>query len=298
MPKIEPAVQTFEFTIPEGNSHSYIDLSRTASMLNRRFYRQGLNWAVAGFTLKGAAAATGSITINKLPNTWMVANSWVKGFHAWNNMNKKAMEENESIRPKFYDYKIYMTPAHITFGSLDPISPDGTSYSPYNGEWEYSRYVVPDTGGAGNTDFSIYMLGQDDVVGPDYAVGLIQNYQQSRSVPQSPDPVENVDGPQSVFTSLFDEGTVQDQGVLDDLAVDNDELPYHQMEYVGTQGVQSETVCVLPAINTNAISRGSGASFPCGLVEVQGALSSAASLYVHLVPGNHRGYLCETMEAM
>ena len=52
---MEPAVQTMTFTnitAPGGGlSTSYIDLSQCASIINRRFYRQGLNWAVAGFKI-------------------------------------------------------------------------------------------------------------------------------------------------------------------------------------------------------------------------------------------------------
>ena len=47
--KLQPAVQTiwFEVTTPEANfTTNYIDLSQAASLVNRRFYRQGINWAV------------------------------------------------------------------------------------------------------------------------------------------------------------------------------------------------------------------------------------------------------------
>ena len=44
---MEPAVQNITVTIAPGRN--YIDLSQIASLVNRRFYRQGINWAVAGF---------------------------------------------------------------------------------------------------------------------------------------------------------------------------------------------------------------------------------------------------------
>ena len=50
--KIEPSVLTLTFATPgSGAARSYIDLSQVASLVNRRFYRQGINWAVAGFKL-------------------------------------------------------------------------------------------------------------------------------------------------------------------------------------------------------------------------------------------------------
>ena len=58
--KLEPAVQTMIFTLPNGEST--LDLSQCASIVNRRFYRQGINWVVAGFRIfkPGATPATGS----------------------------------------------------------------------------------------------------------------------------------------------------------------------------------------------------------------------------------------------
>ena len=72
MKKIEPAVQTFLVTTPVatgggGPTTSFIDLSQIASLLNRRFYRQGLNWAVSGMKIFSGVA--GQITISKLPET-------------------------------------------------------------------------------------------------------------------------------------------------------------------------------------------------------------------------------------
>ena len=52
--KIQPSVMTMAFQTPANisGSNSYtVDLSQAASLLNRRFYRQGINWAVAGFKI-------------------------------------------------------------------------------------------------------------------------------------------------------------------------------------------------------------------------------------------------------
>jgi hypothetical protein len=295
--KIQPAVMTFQYTVPADTTLNYIDLSESASLLNRRFYRQGLQWVVAGFSLHGSNdAETKSLRVNRIPNTWMASNAWEKGFRAWDKMNKNAMAENPSLKPKFYDFKIWFSSGHQNEGgSLIPVDPFGGSYSAYQGEWVMSKYTAPTVGGATVVDYDIWMVG-DDI--PGTGVGLIQNYQQSRSVPQSPDPVENVDGPESIFTSIFDEGTVQDDQILLDLADENDQLPYHQMQYVGTLGNHSENVCILPRITTNQITRGEGSVFPCGLIQLEGALDYEATLSVHLVPGHNRGYMTMPMTEM
>ena len=101
--KIQPAVETLSFylqPVPVGTASGtgeiapgqvtyYCDLSQVASLANRRFYRQGLNWAVAGMrfnstnvinvggtTLVQQDAPEGSVVVQKLPNTWVMSNAW------------------------------------------------------------------------------------------------------------------------------------------------------------------------------------------------------------------------------
>ena len=65
MSKIQPAEMTLNFvtdTVDAGTvGNFYIDLSQCASIVNRRFYRQGINWAVSsglsGQEDKGAATS-------------------------------------------------------------------------------------------------------------------------------------------------------------------------------------------------------------------------------------------------
>ena len=94
---IEPAVMTLSFSMPlvpaGGLSNSFIDLSQVTSIVNRRFYRQGLNWAVSGFKFLTGAGAKGTVAIESLPNTWSMANSWEKVFRAWNRQQREALED-------------------------------------------------------------------------------------------------------------------------------------------------------------------------------------------------------------
>ena len=53
--KIQPAPLTLNLITPSvagGATDSfYLDLSQVASLVNRRFYRQGINWAVSGMKI-------------------------------------------------------------------------------------------------------------------------------------------------------------------------------------------------------------------------------------------------------
>jgi hypothetical protein len=91
MKKIQPAVQTLYFNTVSTSAGvnqsktSFIDLSQCASLMNRRFYRQGINWAVSRIQI--ISATPGSVVVSKLPNTWTMSNSWEKGFRTWEKMN-------------------------------------------------------------------------------------------------------------------------------------------------------------------------------------------------------------------
>ena len=127
--KIEPAVQTIILITPAVTGGTvgsfYCDLSQIACLVNRRFYRQGINWAVAG--IKILTTGTGTVQVEKLPNTWVMSNAWEKSMRTWSKMNTEALAETESIRPKFLDFKIYADAGHHAAGY-------GANLLPYNAE--------------------------------------------------------------------------------------------------------------------------------------------------------------------
>ena len=117
MKKIQPAVLSMAFSLPTGTST--VDLSQSASILNRRFYRQGLSWAVSGIRVfKALPTETGAvgITWSRLPSTWSMSNGWEKAFRAWNKQQKDAIDEAgaQSAVARFRDFKIHMDVTHVT----------------------------------------------------------------------------------------------------------------------------------------------------------------------------------------
>ena len=150
---IQPAVLTITSsttTVGAGATGSfYMDLSQVASLLNRRFYRQGLNWAVAGIKMITATGVSGLVTIKQLPNTWVTSNAWEKAFRAWNKQQMDAIEDAgaESAVARFRDFKVFADVGHVTSGfgnNLLPLDGQLPIAQPYNtGEWEESLIVVP-----------------------------------------------------------------------------------------------------------------------------------------------------------
>jgi hypothetical protein len=328
--KIEPAVLTIPFVLPDGPATSTIDLSQVASLVNRRFYRQGINWAVAGFKVISPGNAIGSMSIAQLPNTWVLANSWEKGMRTWSKMNREALSETSSIKPKFLDFKIYADSTHHTAGygaNLLPIDFAGVPVT--IGEWESAKVFVPEAynlvpGAGTDTMNTLEMIA----VGASYpgagasgfdAVGLIEGYAASRALPSiladpnTPDDAADVSGPtpENWLAAIFNEGTTQDADVIDELTNAQNQPPY---PYEG-DGINTDTMypgganqlatlqyhdsAIISATTIGGVTTLKGGNFPCGLIRIASVIDTPGTiLQVNLVPGNHRGYLCESMTEM
>ncbi len=316
--KIQPAVKTMAFTIPI-TGDSTIDLSQCASLLNRRFYRQGINWAVSGMTF--FTEGTGSINVLKIPDTWVASNSWEKGFRAWQKMNNEALDEAESVRPRFLDFKVFMDDVHHQAGSAANLLPvDSLLNVATPGEWDYSKVVVPfGPASPGNTtDFDIIWTGASfpgaSPLGTD-AVSLIEGYAASRGLPDIRDPnapadAADADGstPENWLSALQNEGIDQDSEVLADMITENNQAPYpfeNDGVHIDTQypgganqlpGLQIHDSILVTATTIGGKSTTGGFNAQGGLIRVRTNIDAGTILcLVHLVPGNHRGYMCQPM---
>jgi len=318
---LQPAVMKLNFAIPHGIQTSYCSISHCVSRLNRRFYRQGLNWAIANVKitqLPASAVGSGATCyVNSLPHTWSTANSWMKSYSLWKKQQDDALAltDSEETVARFRDFKISMETGHTVGTDLSPVSVGpGRSVGPFqtgllsgqqidpSEEWIGSQIVVPNDGAAGvNTEYLLHMVGADTAT----SKGIIQGYADSRAVPQSPDPV----GPDiqlSWMQEMFDVG-FDNQFVTNNAQARNNELPYDQDAYPGgstnfieleNQGYNLNRSTVgLNVYNTGPFTA------PCGLLRfdflddtVIAGSTNMNMITVTLVPGNHRGYLAETME--
>jgi len=333
--KIQPAPMTLEFPGIQisagGGENAYLDLSQVASLVNRRFYRQGINWAVAGIKILSAdttGTPSGIVSLRKLPNTWVMSNAWEKGLRAWQKMNNEALAESPSIRPKFLDFKIYADAQHHDLGFVNNLIPDG--FTP--GEWESSKVVIPMTDGSDNTRSRELIA-----VGANYpglststnldAVSLIEGYAASRGLPDVLDPntpndAQSVNGFEAAnwISAMFNEGTDQDDAVITDMVTENNQAPYPFENgdngaggtFVDTMypnganqgpGLQIHDYEFITGTTIGGTTRLKGGNFPAGLMKFTFANTNETGecsyfIYIDLIPGNHRGYLCEPMTEM
>lgn len=325
---------TLDFVIPgDGlNQNHYIDLSQCLSMVNRRFYRQGLEYAVAGFKIFSDAGRTGYVFIHKLPDTWMCDNAYTKAYSAWKKQQDDTIEEAgaESAVARWRDFKVFMDveqvvdyiaagsdlnisnllPVNFDQTMNDPIAvPNGAGYgSRYTvqyptGEWEPSQIVVPNhlldaTGSRVDPEeYLLHMVGINN--NPSVSRGIVEGYADSRAYPQSPDPVEpNLGSSANWLRDMFDVGN-DNVEIIENVTDQNDNLPYDQINYPGGETVspalQTVGFTVHDATTISGTSSIEGSNVKCGLLKITSDMSAAWTLKIMLVPGRNRGYLAERL---
>ncbi|MCH1527236.1 MAG: hypothetical protein L7S49_03380 [Candidatus Poseidoniaceae archaeon] len=319
--KLEPAMTSIafmddtQFTVaPLSNQRFYFDISQIASICNRRFYRQGLNWAVGGIKFLTQENSIGSITVEKMHDTWITSGSWMKSFQHWKKQQDEALEAMgaEGTKARFNDYKVFLDTGHVTQYVAGGNDLNATNVLPAmgvdptdqyeTGEWEPSQVVIPNDGAAGTTlEYLVKMYGNSNA----QAKSINGGYAFSRAYPTSPDP-DTPDVATSWLNLMQDVGNNSDE-VVDNAVDTNDNLPYDQDAYPG-QGTNANVTMVhdrtlIQNTTIGGVTNLMGGQFPCGLfaLEVKNFSPSDSltfTMLLRLVPGNHRGYLAEPMAEM
>ncbi len=322
MKKMQPAVTRLWFHIDSSNSTNYIDLSLAASAANRRFYRQGRTWAVAGMTLHTAPlnrtdVVTGNFDVSKIPETWVAANAHTKAKSLWMKSQDQVLDDQPSVAAKYRDFKINLDGNMITSSIQDAsASPAGDgeimlpidrqNFTAKYGEWIYSTLQLPTDGGSAAPDeVQMHMVGSNTGTAPNLtSVGLIHGYGLARSRPQLIEPNTPTDG--GWMNEVFDVADNLDEIRLD-VSDNNDVPPYRVGDDTTSEeyypgGVNNQPSTALHSVEFVSASTVGGKTyvpggmFPCGLIRFDWAIADAGAsmfLAVDLVPGPYKGYLAE-----
>ena len=227
MAKLQPAVQTIFLqtpVLPSGNNQLYVDIGQCVSILSRRGYPQGCNWAVGGIKFLTASLAT--ITTQKIPESWVTVSAWKKGKKLWNEMNDLVLDNNPSLKPKYYDFKVSMDSNQLFSANLLPQRYDGSTLTPYsNGDWNHSTIQLPNDPTSGTTTEKFLMM-----CGPTTSnrASIIEGYQQSRALVSSPEPDLPAGYDDNWMVQLFDMGENYEE-IAQDIAAENDDPPYDRI---------------------------------------------------------------------
>ena len=300
---IEPAQRTLRFVLPYGTS--YVDLASALSQVNRRFYRQGMQYAVGGFefSFAGDAAAVSTVHVGVFTagSTWVVHNAWKKAQSHWIAQQRNARKLiGLSAKPSYEDFKVYLDDAHRAGTILSTVAGDVGAVG--SGEWDYSKLVWE---ADDNSIDEVYMhLIGGNVSTTDWS--LILGYQQSRATVQATDPELPAEYGTGMYALLADDENPASSEIADNMEDENDEPPYDLDDYPG-----SDTNSDSPWLQQLAVAsigaphaQGEGFVAQCGLIKFELAAaapngsdvgSGNCNLLIHLVPGNYKGVLAEPM---
>ncbi len=287
----------------------FIDVAQCLSILNRKSYRQGMNYAVSN--IKITSLESGAVQVLTLPNNWAMDNATTKMFALWKEQRAEVLKESPTLKAKWSDFKVFMNAAHAASGVSGNLTPvDAVSTTPYlTGEWDASEITTPVDGGATGTahQSTIHVVG-DNVPAGVYqpgvttSVGAIQQYAESRALIHSPDPVPVGGGVfrETVFniTSSHDEMARE---ILNDVTLQNDTPPYDRIGYPGGTA-QPYLELVDNTIITNygdtlvPSMANTGPFVPAlGLINVIPSMLNNANIVmeIDLVPGKYKGILAD-----
>ncbi len=318
--QMEETVLTFK--ISDAAGERYIDLGQSMSMVNRKLYRQQGLWEVLGVQLFADAKVIGksnraglpyTVSVSGAPRNWVTRNSLVKAFHAWKDQQDKAIDAAGSadIRPRWQDFKVYLNENHrskIAAGTLNITPISGHMFGgddPFQlGEWIPSKIIWEEVDGAGavvEQDPEMVILGPTNLPNN---VALIDQYGDSRGLPQSPDPLTPTLLADNMYTQSHDALGEQMEEVTANLRTDNNEPPYQQVNYPGGDGNGLEPILYGFVANSTGSTNGrktvmNGFAAPNGLLEIQYGLDllvadapfyEDAELWMQIVVGRRSDY--------
>jgi len=310
---MEPAhlVLKYQTSASDGNgvSTDYIDLAKDLSMVNRRLYRQGRNYAVSHIEFVGNFPTVDTVLCNPqvAGNTWVVQNAWKKAFANWMQQQKEGADAagGQNFRPKWEDFKVYLDDHARDYNNGNSLAVlDGDGNAVNTGEWVYSRllYTQDDgtTGIPATFEPFLHLIGPD-VSTTDY--GLVEAYEESRAQVQA-EPHTSSDASESLYSLMHSQDDSMDE-LIDRIESDNDKAPYDMDEYTGGATNADSAWDTSQGASTigNPIASTGPFVAQCGLIKLDmahylagaGVVGQQAIIFVHCVPGGYKGCLSDPM---
>lgn len=289
----------------------FIDIGQCLSLLNRKAYRQGLEYYVDSWSMSSNVSS--EAFLHTLSTTWVNTNAWTKAFQTWMK-SQEQLEDFDEIKGRYHDFKVFMHEVHAAAGMPANTLPIGIDFAAaavvdptISANWGASHIQIPNDGAVGVTnEYDLHMVGPDQAGVT--SKGIVAGYAASRSRPVQDDP--NVVFANSWMDFAFDDGdNLAD--IRSDLVTENDSPPYLITEdgthefYPGGSNMAngagfgtdaSDPLALNPATGSWATRRGPGFVAPCGLVQFNNTRASAFTLTLYIALGPSKGVMARPMQ--
>lgn len=330
--KYPAAITNAVFKLTDSNAafSAFIDSGQSLSLLNRRLMKQGRAYYISSIEIAADGITPEQaddqirVTVSTVQNNWISKNAWVKSKALFDEMNDKVLQDNPSLKAKWHDFKVHFDTDNFTGLSIRPVGGGGatlnytTAGQPADGEWEISKFVMPQheidpaTGfplPAREFEMTLNGAGNAAIAGGATGVqNMITAYQLSRARQHEPAPDVDPLASSSFFNILTDDGG-QEPELADVLEDANDMPPYsNSLMFGGTTGLgqggafpenhrQHQGKYVLNMAENNV--RTSSMIAPCGYVgfEVYNPTSAVLWVKINYKLGSYRGVHAPSMEA-
>lgn len=300
----------FQLPAEVGITTTYVDIAQCLSLINRKMYRQGMQYAVADVELITAGGA--QCAIARLPHTYTMANAWEKAFRLWQQSQDQVLDLEPSIQSKYSDFKLFLDYSHYETGVGDNAIPANYTIVQADAvyDWDYSHIQIPNDTTPGTTEeWAIHALGSSGGTGT--SLGVVNGYAESRSRPNTEEP--NVPTNRGWMNAMFDVGDNLAQ-IRSDITNENDTPPYlvgleeTAFEFYPGGSIQApfphlENVLSVRT-GTSSMGRQLGQGFlaSCGLLRLSTVITEAPPegydnfLRITLMPGDYKGVAARPMQ--
>ncbi len=284
-----------------GEDNHYVDLGKLLSQSNLRTYRQGLVYHVANIVFDDAGGDA-DIDVCTMPNTWYTQYAWKVGFQQWMFQQRAALEATslDKFGP-WHDYKIHLNADAISDADQAAlIDVNGNTFP--TGDWDYSQYVVPQSGSDDPHECPVTMMGETAGTFPAITrISLLEEFFNVRNkVQEDPDMNDPDDSAWALLSADASDPEVL-PALMDDLEDDNDLPPYSNTEIPG-RGSAGAGYPASPWVARTCMIKGGGSTSspvaavggfaaPCGLlmIETNAGADNSIGCTIELVPGEYKG---------
>lgn len=315
MADIDPMELKFIFELPAANAMYDLDIAQILSLANRKGLRQGYEYVIQDIEMVTDGNAT--MGISTLPTTWMLANSWVAAYDAWQTQQHEAvLDEQPSLASKYRDFKIFFDTYHEQAGFAANLLPFGYQLTFGLGDhydWEHTNIEIPTDGGAlPPVRFNLHAIGPTTAT----SKSLVHGYALSRARPQQSDP--NVPLYGGWLQAIRDVAEI-DPYVRQDVIHENEQPPYPVAEADGVNQSQefypggnlqanswvSYAKDILVTRKSTSLAMDSSGPFtaPCGLIRLDVAIGvenppTGITFFLTLAPGPYKGVMARPMKEL
>jgi hypothetical protein len=288
---------SFEF---DGGSTEFIDIAKALSIINRKFYRQGVYYYVNSVEIYNNE--TGVVDLHTLPDNWITKNAHQRGFKLFQKMNSLTSEAGYTMRPKYHDFKVYLSDLHRTAGSANPAMHgiNATYVTHQADDWEYSKFVSADDDGDANQeadDFYVHMIGGHTGSADNWtSISLIKSYSESRATVDIESPNDDNIQSDDPLINVFDMSSEEQMNdLIDNLNTLNDNPPYDHNFYLGESTTNMQHVARIGTeVGVGRVGRASGFCAPFGLICVDPhGVNTAFRVVLNLAQGTYHGVYAE-----